>query len=81
MGNESEEIMEGMEYEVKVDAKGTKGEGIGRIGDFVVFIKSAKTRIGNKYKIRITKTHRTFGYAELTDSTGTFVGNGSLLEF
>lgn len=44
MGNESAEIMEGMEYEVKVDAKGTKGEGIGRIGDFVVFIKKRKDK-------------------------------------
>ena len=53
---------------MKVDAKGARGEGIGRIGNFVVFVKNAKTRIGNVYKVKVTKVHRTFAYAELPNA-------------
>lgn len=76
-----ESIEEGMEYSIKIDAKGARGEGIGKLGDFVIFIKNAKTRIGNIYKVKITKLHRTFGYAELCEMKHQFVGNGSMLEF
>lgn len=62
------EIDEGMEYDLKVDAKGASGEGIGRIGDFVVFVKQGKTRIGNVYKVRVTKKYRTFCNAELSSA-------------
>ena len=54
-----------MEYEVKIDAKDARGRGIGRVGDLVVLVNNAKTRIGNSYKVRITKLHRTFAYGEL----------------
>ncbi|MCL4389583.1 TRAM domain-containing protein [Candidatus Marsarchaeota archaeon] len=73
-------VEEGSEYDMQVRAKGTRGEGIGRIGDFVVFVNNAKTRIGNNYKVRVTKVHRTFAYAEVSKPTGNFIGNGSLLE-
>ncbi len=76
----AEEIAEGMEYELRVDAKGARGEGIGKAGNFVIFIKNAKTRIGNIYRVKITKLHRTFGYAELTDAKRQFIGNGSVVE-
>ncbi|MGC8495847.1 MAG: TRAM domain-containing protein [Candidatus Micrarchaeia archaeon] len=75
-----ESIEEGIEYELRVDAKGAHGEGIGRIGEITVFVQNAKTRIGNKYKVKITKLHRTFAYAELSDNSGKYVGNGSLLD-
>ena len=74
------ELEEGLEYSLKVDAKGARGEGIGRIGDLVIFVKNAKTRIGNSYRVRVTKVHRTFAYAELKDSKRQFVGNGSLVD-
>lgn len=74
------EVEEGLEYSMKVDAKGARGEGIGRIGSFVVFVKNAKTRIGNVYKIKVTKVHRTFAYAEIRDQKQQFVGNGSLVD-
>lgn len=73
-------IEEGQEYSLKVDAKGARGEGIGKIGDLVVFVKNAKTRIGNMYKVKVTKVHRTFAYAELKDAKQQFVGNGSLVD-
>ncbi|MCL4374090.1 MAG: TRAM domain-containing protein [Candidatus Marsarchaeota archaeon] len=75
-----EQVMEGLVYELKIVAKGARGEGIGRIGDFVVFVKNAKTRVGNTYKIKLTKAYRTFGYGELDSSEGQFVGSGSLVD-
>ncbi len=80
MGTEQFDPEEGQECTMKVDAKGARGEGIGKIGNFVVFVKNAKTRIGNVYKVKVTKVHRTFAYAELRDSKQQFVGNGSLVD-
>jgi predicted RNA-binding protein with TRAM domain len=74
------DVEEGLEYSLKVDAKGARGEGIGKIGNLVVFVKNAKTRIGNIYKVKVTKVHRTFAYAELQNSKQQFVGNGSLVD-
>ncbi len=71
-------IEEGSEYEVQVLSKSARGEGIGKISNMVVFIKDAKTRIGNKYKIRITKVHRTFAYAELNGAEHEFIGSSML---
>lgn len=75
------DITEGLVYDMKVDAKGAKGEGIGRVGNLVVFIKNAKTRIGNMYRVKITKVYRTFAYAELSDAKYQFIGAGSLVDF
>ncbi len=73
------EVEEGSVYNVTVDAKGARGEGIGKVGPMVVFVKNAKTRIGNAYDVRITKVYRTFAYAELNHPRHLFVGNGSAL--
>lgn len=80
MGDYRDEgIEEGSIYSVKVDAKGATGEGIGKIGNLVVFVKNAKTRIGNMYDVKVTKVYRTFAYAELSNPKRPFVGNGSAL--
>jgi predicted RNA-binding protein with TRAM domain len=73
------DLEEGSVYNIKVDAKGARGEGIGKIGQTVVFVKNAKTRIGNAYAVRITKVYRTFAYAELNQPRHMFIGNGSAL--
>ncbi|MGC8479000.1 MAG: TRAM domain-containing protein [Candidatus Micrarchaeia archaeon] len=73
-------IEEGEVYSLAVKAKDARGIGIGKVGNFVIFIKNAKTRIGNIYKVKVTKVHRTFAYAELVDSEKSFIGNGSILE-
>lgn len=78
--DEKYDVEEGIEYSMKVNAKGARGEGIGKIGNFVIFVKNAKTRIGNVYKVKVTKVHRTFAYAELRDSKQQFIGNGSLVD-
>jgi|GEM_PF-1369831 len=74
-----EELSEGGTYELKIDAKSPRGEGIGKINNFVIFIKNAKTRIGKIYKVKITKRYRTFAYAEPIDTSKYFIGNGSLI--
>ncbi len=76
-----EMVEEGATYDLRVNAKGARGEGIGRIGNIVVFVKNARTRIGNIYKVRVTKMHRTFAYAEIADAKRQFIGNGSQIEF
>ncbi|MCL4375804.1 TRAM domain-containing protein [Candidatus Marsarchaeota archaeon] len=73
------DVIEGGTYEMKVNARSYRGEGIGKIDDLVVFVKNAKTRIGKVYKIKITKLHRTFADAELLDGSAYLIGNGSLI--
>ena len=82
MVDEKAEAVElGSVHDVRVDAKGARDEGIGRVGDFVIFIKNAKTRIGNSYKIKVTKVYRTFAYAEPLSGNHKFVGSGSAIDF
>ncbi|MEM3227515.1 MAG: TRAM domain-containing protein [Candidatus Micrarchaeaceae archaeon] len=73
-------VEEGGVYSMTVKAKDARGVGIGKIGNFVVFVKNAKTRIGNIYKVRVIKVHRTFAYAELASTDKQFIGDGSFLE-
>ncbi|MEM3839000.1 MAG: TRAM domain-containing protein [Candidatus Micrarchaeaceae archaeon] len=72
-------LEEGGTYQMRVDAKNPKGEGIGKINNIIVFIRNAKARAGKTYTVRITKLHRTFAYAELTENSKYFIGNGSLI--
>lgn len=72
---------EGGTYDFRVDAKGARGEGIGKIGGLVVVVKNGRTRIGNTYKIKLTKIYRTFAYGEITEERKyQLIGNGSVLE-
>lgn len=80
MAEQIELVELGSVHEVRVDAKGARDEGIGRIGDLVIFIKNAKTRIGNMYKVKVTKMYRTFAYAEPIDMTKKIVGGGSIVD-
>ena len=79
--NENELVEEGLVYDLRVNAKGARGEGIGRIGNLIVFVNNAKTRIGNNYKVKVTKVHRTFAYAEVNGGVRELIGNGSQLEY
>ncbi len=77
---EGEGIEEGKAYALRVNAKSANGEGIGRIGNLVVFVKNAKTRIGNSYRVRITKLYKTFAYADVDKEKSIFIGSGTVLE-
>jgi predicted RNA-binding protein with TRAM domain len=63
-----EELAEGEMYDVRLNARNPKGEGIGRINNIIVFVRDAKARIGKIHKVRITKLYRTFAYAELAET-------------
>ena len=76
-GYENTEVEEGLVYSLKVDAKGARGEGIGKVGNFVVFGNNAKTRIGNMYNVKVTKVYRTYAFAELKDPKYQFIGSGT----
>ena len=73
-----DDMTEGNECELKVEAKGARGEGIGKCGDLVVMVKDAKTRIGNIYTVKLTKVHRTFAYAELANSKQQFIAGSPI---
>jgi len=74
------ELLEGELYDLSIRAKNMRGEGIGLLNNTVIFVKNAKTRVGKIYKIKITKVHRTFAYAETLDENSKyFIGNGSLI--
>ena len=53
MGFASSALEEGGTYEVKVDAKNPKGEGIGHVNDVVVFIRNAKARADSELRIAL----------------------------
>ena len=74
-----EELKEGSELELQVYAKGIRGEGISKSGNIIVLIKNAKIRVGNKYKVKVTKIHRTFVDAELNNANSQFIGNSALI--
>ena len=80
IGMETSELVEGGTYDLRLNARNPKGEGIGRINDVVVFVRNANARIGKTHKVRITKLYRTFAYAELAEmmeGSKYFIGNGS----
>ena len=52
----------GEEYEVEITETGSRGDGVARINNFVVFVKNAKK--GEKTKIRIVTVKNRFAIAE-----------------
>lgn len=62
-------IKDGDEVDVKIEAVGTKGDGITKIKGFVIIIPGAKE--GDIVKVRITKVLRKVGFAEVIgEATG-----------
>ena len=55
-------VEEGKEYEVTIDAKGAKGDGIAHVEGFVIFV--AGGNVGETAKVRITAVKRTFALGE-----------------
>ncbi len=52
----------GEEYEVEINEVGTRGDGIARVKNFVVFVNGVKK--GDKTKIKITEVRNRFAIAE-----------------
>ncbi|QLJ52741.1 MAG: hypothetical protein Sv326_0566 [Candidatus Fermentimicrarchaeum limneticum] len=55
-------VEEGKEYEVTVNAQGSKGDGIAHYEGFVIFVPNAK--VGDKLRVKITALRRTFAVGE-----------------
>ncbi|VVC00226.1 TRAM domain protein [uncultured archaeon] len=56
-------VEEGKEYEVAIDAKGAKGDGIAHVEGFVIFVSGGE--VGQKVKVKVTAVKRTFAIAEV----------------
>jgi len=56
-------VEEGKEYEVIIDAKGAKGDGIAHVEGFVIFVPGAE--VGTKVKVKVTAVKRTFAIGEV----------------
>lgn len=57
-------IKVGEEYDVEIKETGSKGDGIARISNFVVFVNGAK--LGEKIRIKITDVRNRFAIGEKT---------------
>jgi predicted RNA-binding protein with TRAM domain len=55
-------VSEGQEIEVVIDDIGSKGDGVTRVHDYLIFVP--KARIGERLKIKITQVGRKFAIAE-----------------
>ncbi|MCC7552902.1 MAG: TRAM domain-containing protein [Methanobacteriaceae archaeon] len=63
--NNSCPITVGKEYDVKIEDKGSSGDGIARIEGFVVFIP--ETEVGQEVTVKVNATRRNFGFADLVN--------------
>lgn len=61
----------GEEYDVEINEVGSKGDGIARVKNFVVFINGAKQ--GEKVRIKITDVRNRFATAEKVGEAGSEV--------
>jgi predicted RNA-binding protein with TRAM domain len=52
----------GEEYDVEIKEEGSRGDGIARVKNFVIFVANAKK--GDKCKIKITQVRRRFAIGE-----------------
>jgi predicted RNA-binding protein with TRAM domain len=56
-------VEEGREYDVKIDAQGSKGDGIAHYEGFVIFIPGVQ--VGQDVRIKVTAVRRTFAIGEV----------------
>lgn len=56
-------ISKNMHFEMTIEDIGSKGEGIGKINDFTVFVEGGLP--GDKIEVRIVKVKKTYGYGKL----------------
>lgn len=58
----------GEEYDVEIKEEGSRGDGIARVKNFVIFVANAKK--GDKCKIKITQVRRRFAIGEKVGEAG-----------
>ncbi len=58
-------VEKGKNYKVEIEDIGSKGDGIARIENFVVFVPKAD--IGDKVEVEITSVGRRFAFGEIVE--------------
>lgn len=56
-------VEEGKVYELTIDAKGAKGDGIAHLEGFVIFVSGGEA--GKTVKVKITAVKRTFAIGQV----------------
>nr|WP_302596557.1 23S rRNA (uracil(1939)-C(5))-methyltransferase RlmD [uncultured Cellulosilyticum sp.] len=56
-------ILKNQHYEIEIIDLGAQGEGIGKIGEFTVFVPDAIT--GDKVEVRLVKVKKSYGYGKM----------------
>ncbi|MEM5793133.1 MAG: TRAM domain-containing protein [Candidatus Aenigmatarchaeota archaeon] len=64
-GNFPKPVNEGEEYDVEISEVGTKGDGIARVKNFVIFVAGAKQ--GQKCRIKIKMVRPKFAVGEIIE--------------
>lgn len=65
MMNKQTPVTEGEEREVKIDATGSKGDGIAKIDGYTVFVPD--TNFGDRVKIRIKRVLPQYAFSEVIE--------------
>lgn len=65
-GFQPKPVKVGEEYDVEIKEVGSKGDGIARIKNFVIFVDGAKK--GEKLRIKITQVKRNFATAKKVEA-------------
>jgi len=68
-GNAPKPVKVGEEYDVEITETGSKGDGIARIKNFVVFVPGSKK--GDKKHIKIKEVRNKFAIGEIIESSET----------
>ena len=68
MSDEPKPVKVGDEYDVEISETGSRGDGIARVNNFVVFVNGAKQ--GEKTKIKITDVRDRFAIGEKAGAEG-----------
>lgn len=63
-GSFEKPVKEGEEYDITIEAVGAKGDGIGKVNNFVVFVPG--TQVGERLRIRVEKVLDKFAIAQST---------------
>ena len=71
-GSFEKPVKEGEEYDITIEAVGAKGDGIGKVNNFVVFVPG--TQVGERLRIRVEKVLGKFAIAQ---STGAAAGSSA----
>lgn len=61
-------VEEGEEINLKIEYLGEKGDGIGKIEGYVIFVP--ETLVGREYRVRINACRKKFAFGEVVEVLG-----------